>query len=121
MRIRKGFKRDGREPGLNFVLTGSDLECVDFMKQSKAVLGGQLRTLSVMTAKRAGYPNRSYGYVIAINPPIVSFSEGRDIEGVGWWPMKERHEQKFHGWYRFKQDAEKRADDLAKQSEICQK
>lgn len=74
-------------------------------------------TYTVKTAKRAGYPHRKYGYVVEINPPIVSISTGSDIEGIGFvphWGGPRKTVQKFFGWYKHKEMAVKRAEELNK-------
>jgi hypothetical protein len=89
------------------------------MKTLSAILSGRTRTLSVMTAHRAKLlglnPTRHYGYVLRIEPPIVTVSTHSDIEGVGYWPHRPKTStQHFYGWYKFKSDAENRAEDLAR-------
>lgn len=84
------------------------------MKSVTAVLHHQKRRLTVMTAHRAQLlglkPSRDYGYVIRVEPPIVTVSHGEDIEGIGWWPHRPRqHQQHFFGWYKYKSLAESRA------------
>lgn len=74
-----------------------------------------MRTYTPMTAKRANYPHRNYGYVVKISPPIEHKITGQDVEGIGWWPcaphVKTQH---FHGWYKYKCDAVKCADAMNK-------
>jgi hypothetical protein len=43
-----------------------------------------------MTAKRFGRNayGRSFGYVLKINPPVITESEGDDVEGIGWVPHR---------------------------------
>lgn len=72
-----------------------------------------------MTARRAitlGLrPSRSYGYVVRIAPPIEYTKEGDDIEGIGWvpyWGGPRKVTQHFHGWYRYKDDAVRRAEEM---------
>ena len=47
------------------------------------------------------------GYVLQVIPPIVTWSHGEDVEGVGWVPFvtPRKNEQHVWGWYRFKNDA----------------
>ena len=74
-----------------------------------------MRTYTPMTAKRANYPHRNYGYVVKISPPIEHRITGSDIEGIGWVPCYPRIEyQHFHGWYKYKCDAAKCADAMNK-------
>lgn len=69
-----------------------------------------MRTYTPMTAKRANYPHRNYGYVVKISPPIEHKITGEDVEGIGWVSytpyVKKQH---FHGWYKHKCDAVNRA------------
>jgi hypothetical protein len=68
-----------------------------------------------MTAKRANYPHRNYGYVVKINPPIPHEVTGQDVEGIGWVPCTPFiHRQHFHGWYKYKCDAIKYAEEMNK-------
>lgn len=75
------------------------------------------RTYTVMTAKRAGYPHRKYGYVIKIDPPIETVSHGHDYEGWGYQPHlngPKVHKQHFQGWYKNKDRAQVVAAELNK-------
>ena len=65
---------------------------------------------------RGSVPSHSqYGYVIRITPPIVTLQHGEDVEGIGWvphWGGPKRHVQEFFGWYRHKQAALTRCQEL---------
>ena len=75
---------------------------------------------SAAAAKLGFNPSRKYGYVIRMMPPIVTYSEGKDIEGLGWWPMPRReHVQHLSGWYRYKADAVRRAEELNATGRKC--
>jgi len=76
---------------------------------------------SVITAyqahKQGLQPTRKYGYVLKITPPIEYISKGQDIEGIGWvphWGGNKTITQHWQGWYKYKQDAIKRAAELNK-------
>lgn len=75
--------------------------------------------LNVITCARAmktlGSAPRHYGYTLAINPPKELRIEGQDVEGIGWVPCIPRTVvQKWQGWYKYKHDAVKRANELNK-------
>lgn len=89
------------------------------MKTLTANYYGEQRQLTVMTCQRAkmrgATPSRSYGYTIFIQPPIEFTTNGQDVEGIGWYPHAPKlHVQRCHGWYKYKSDAVKRVEDLAK-------
>lgn len=68
--------------------------------------------MQVLTARRAGYPLRNYGYVIKTEP-VVTMKMGEDVEGVGFVPMNPQpiiHQ--FLGWYRDKKLALARLREL---------
>lgn len=88
------------------------------MKTVTAILHDQKRTLTVMTARRAQRlglkPSRPYGYVVHIEPPIVTVSHGDDVEGIGWCPHPPReHHRHFLGWYKYKSLADGRASEFS--------
>jgi hypothetical protein len=76
----------------------------------------QTRRHYVLTAKAAAKlglnPSRHYGYVVRMMPPVVTYSEGKDVDGIGWCPMPETHVQHLAGWYRYKADAIRKAEAL---------
>ncbi len=73
------------------------------------------RLYTVLTARRARYPHRKYGYVIKIDPPIETVSTGTDYEGIGWVPhAPKKNIQNFFGWYKHKTTAQIVAEDLNK-------
>lgn len=79
----------------------------------------RVRRFYVMTAKKAERlglgPLRSYGYVVQIVPPVVTFSDGEDVEGIGWCPMPRRKNvQHFSCWCKHKSVAVKHAETLTK-------
>lgn len=59
--------------------------------------------------KTVGEAPRSYGYTIAINPPMKIVLEGDDIEGIGWVPRRRTVVVKTAGWYKYRRDAIARA------------
>lgn len=72
-----------------------------------------------MTARRAILlglsPSRNYGYVVRIAPAIVHVFQGEDVEGIGWVPHRggpRATEQHFFGWYKHRDRACSRADEL---------
>lgn len=73
-----------------------------------------------MTTKRAARlglrPQRSYGYVVVMEPPKITAQTGEDVEGVGWVPYNppRTHVQNFHGWYKHKDTAVKVASEMNK-------
>ena len=70
----------------------------------------------IAVAARGTTCSRQYGYTLAVNPPIVLRILGDDIEGYGWWvyPQPKTRTIRHSGWYRYKSDALKRADELNK-------
>ncbi len=73
--------------------------------------------LTAITCARAkkelGSAPRPYGYTLAINPPEELTINGQDIEGLGWMPCHPRKVVlKWQGWYKYKSDAVKRANEL---------
>ena len=53
-----------------------------------------------------------------LGEPILHIIEGADIEGVGWWPYNppKRETQYWVGWYKYKADAFRRAENMNKGS-----
>ena len=70
---------------------------------------------TAMTCNRArkelGSAPRSYGYTIAMNPPVEWTIDGEDIEGLGWVPCipPKKIVVKWQGWYKDKSVAVSRA------------
>lgn len=64
-----------------------------------------MRTYTAMTAPRAAKlglnPPRDYGYVVRVEPPILTNSHGQDVEGIGWVAMlAKKNVQHIYGWYK---------------------
>lgn len=81
-----------------------------------------MRTFKVITEARAckeipGYTpihNKPFGYVIQMTPPIISFKEWEDVEGIGrvrFNPSK-KVTQNIVGWYKHKNRAEERKKEV---------
>lgn len=68
-------------------------------------------TFTVRTARRHGHRGSS-GYTVSISPPLVTFSQGEDVEGLGWVPHYDAPRKRSHpnmGWFRYRADAEQSA------------
>ena len=72
----------------------------------------QHHSFTVRTRRRHGKRGSS-GYTVRIDPPLVVFSNGEDVEGIGWWAYHDaprRTSKTDMGWFRYRQDAERSAN-----------
>ncbi len=71
-----------------------------------------MRTFKVITEARAckeipGYTpvhNKPFGYVVQIIPPVISYTTGEDIEGIGWFQYQKpkKHIRNIACWTKRK-------------------
>ncbi len=64
-----------------------------------------MSTYTHMTAARAKKlglnPPRDFGYVVRVEPPILTNSHGYDVDCIGWVPMlAKKNVQHIYGWYK---------------------